>query len=220
MIMRAIPLLIAFACFYGASVAQAQTQNPKALETTEQVSEKDGLKVSISATYIQNDVRAIDLQQSNTHINVLLQNTSSKPINIYQVWNSWGYDNLRLKITKVDGKVLNTPLIVSKGPMDWSENFPSTDTIGPGEVIVREARLHIPTQIRNPASPSTDSDLIEQGPSYWHFPLPDMVSRRQVTMSAVFMNNEATGRRGEKVWTGRIVSLPTNYQVFWGADPR
>ena len=223
--MRAIPLLVALACLVCVTGATVPVQAiPKAPLAVKPLPEKNGLKVSISATYRgDNGDNTIELRPSAPHINVVLQNTSSKPINIFEEWNSWGYDNLTLKITKVDGKFLDKPLIVSKGVMAWSANFSSAETLSPGEVRVREARLQVPAQIFIPTAPLTTFDLNARGPFYWEFPFPPKDDSRQVTMSAVFANDDAvsdTGMKKKVVWTGEIASPPTDYRIYWGSDTR
>lgn len=163
--------------------------------------EKDGLKVSIGS---------IELRASDPHINVVLQNTLAKPINVYAEWNSWGYDNLTLQITKLDGKVLDEPLIINKGLMAWSRNGPTTEGIAPGEAIVREVRLDSPDQ----QSP------IRNGPFYLGFPLPPQGASRQISMRAVFENeqNVTLGQEKKLVWTGRIASPFKDYDVRWTSN--
>jgi hypothetical protein len=210
--MRAFPIVSLFACLgfllYLGTETQAAPKSPVVIETPV---ENNGLKVSISAPYKLNE-RLLTLQ-SNPHINVLLQNTSSKPINVFEAWNGWGFNNLTLEVTKIDGKVLDAPLTITKGRLSLTENYPSTETIGPGETLVREVLLYVPPKIWNPASQEPDS--IPNGSLYLEFPFPVRGARRQITLKALFEIQEES--QGEKlnVWTGKIASPPLDYQVFW-----
>lgn len=185
----------------GLGVGAAQAAPVAAPVVAEPLAEKDGLKVSIGS---------IELRPNDPHINVVLQNTSAKPINVYAEWNSWGYDNLTLQITKLDGKVLDEPLIINKGLMVWLRNGPTTEAIAPGEAIVREVRLHLPDQ----------QSSIRNGQYYWEFPFPPQSASRQISMRAVFENdqNVTFGQEKNPVWTGRVASPFKEYDIFWDAN--
>ena len=61
------------------------------------------------------------------HFHVLLTNTSSTPVNIFEEWNSWGYYGLSFEITYSDGRK-DHPMKKVRG---WQHNYPSTITIAP-----------------------------------------------------------------------------------------
>ena len=181
----------------------------------EPLAEKDGLKISIPPI---SHGRYVGLRQSDPHINVVLQNTSSKPINIFEEWNSWGYNNLRLEITKVDGKVLDKPLVVRKGMMAWGANFSSAETLAPGDALVREVRLQVSKHSLDSSIPETTADLNSYGALYWGFPVPLKGGQRLITMRAVFANNDSvsdTGMEKKVVWTGQIASPFKDYALVW-----
>lgn len=193
----------------GLGVGAAQ-----AAAVVEPLAEKDGLKVSIGENNIE-------LRRSDPHISVVLQNTSSKPMNVFQEWNSWGAYNLTLEVTSIDGKVLDNPLVVGKGGMIWKANIPSAETIAPGDVLVREVRLQVSKHLLDPSVPETADDLNPRGPFYWGFPVPKVDERRRVTMRAMFANDDPhsdTGMERRVVWTGRIASPFKDYTVCWGAS--
>ncbi|BCM93695.1 hypothetical protein IAD21_05586 [Abditibacteriota bacterium] len=213
MIMRAFPLLFTLACLGCVACVQAQlpTDPPisKATKSSAQKigDEMDGLKISISPTAKGNGGNAIKLLPKDPQINVVLQNTSSKPLNIFEEWNSWGAYNLTLKVTKIDGKVLQKPLIISNLQTAWLKNFDSVETIQPAKAITREVHLQVPTESLNPRR------------LYGKFPFPKEGHSSQITMSAVFANDDPksdTSREKKVVWTGKIASPPTNYRVYWG----
>lgn len=98
----------------------------------------------------------------------------------------------------------------------WLENYPSTETIGPGETLVREVLLYIPPKILNPTAP--ESAVFPPGSLYFEFPFPPRGERRQITLRTVFYVHEENFRfQGGKlnVWTGKIASPPLDYQVSW-----
>jgi len=196
----------------GISAAQAA---PKVVPiVTEPLPEEDGLKVSIGE-------RIIELRPSDPHIVVVLQNSSSKPINVFEEWNSSGAFNLILEVIKVNGKTLDKPLIIRKGMMIWMANYPSAEQIAPGDVLVREVRLQVSKHFLDPSIPETNEDINPRGPFYWAFPIPAKGVPRQITMRAVFGNNDPvsdTGMKKQTVWTGRIASPLKDYDVYWGAD--
>ncbi len=103
-----VSLLLGTAVVQAAPVAKPVA----APVVAEPLAEKDGLKVSIGEANLE-------LRQGDPHISVVLQNSSSKPINVFQEWNSWGAYNLTLEITSVDGRVLDKPLVVTNGGMAW-----------------------------------------------------------------------------------------------------
>lgn len=200
----------------AAPAVVAKTAEP--LAEIAPLSAQNGLKVSISATSQSgNQMPTIALHHGDPHINVVLQNTSSKPIQIFQEWNSWGYYNLILEISAIDSKTMGVPLRIGRGAGVWFANVPSSDIIGPGEAIVREARLWVPPETLTPTTKPTNVF----GPFFANFPLPTSTTPRQITMRAVFSNSNdrsGSGSSGYKgvVWTGRIASAFQTYIVRWG----
>ncbi len=218
--MRASSLLCTLTFLGSALCLEPQVQAaPNTPETAESLPEKDGLKISISPTYKREEGRGgIGLEPSDPYIDIVLQNVSSKPLNIFEEWNSSGAYNLTLRITEVDGKTLDNPIIIHRSGLEWGGNVGSLRLIEPGEAVVREVRLHVPAQIFNPAAPKTDSDLKPHGYRYWQFPVPDKDRDRQIILSAVFANDLDHNEGGTKVWTGQIASPPTDYRVYWSSD--
>lgn len=68
---------------------------------------------------------------------VVLTNVSGEPEPVWETWNSWGYQTISFELTTPDGK----KSIVSKGPEEFTGNFPSTFLIRPGEHQVYAIRL-------------------------------------------------------------------------------
>jgi len=193
-----------FLCFGTAHAA------PKAAPVVvEPLPEKDGLKVSIGS---------IELRPSDPHINVVLQNTSDKPINIFNDGNSWGFNNLTLEVREVDGKVLTAPLLVARDYVPWRGNVLSFQTIESGEAIVREVRLQVPQNALDSTAPITGAGEPLRRGFYGNFPAPIRGSRSRITMRAVFGDSESITYEGKKAWTGAIASPFKGYNVYWDAD--
>jgi len=175
----------------------------------EPLPQKDGLKVSIGS---------IELRPSDPHIDVVLQNTSAQPINIFTEGNSWGFNNLTLEIRQVDGKVLTTPLLVARDYVPWRANAISFQTIEPGEAIVREVRLQVAQNSLNAMAPIIGAGEPLRRGFYRNFPAPIKGSQSQITMRAVFGNSERITYQAKTAWTGCIASPFKDYNVYWGAD--
>lgn len=203
-----------------AQVAPSLTQaTPAPVASSGAASQTPGLEIFISAieggndhSYIQPEPeqRGIELSPVDPHIDVVLQNTSSQPINVFQDWNSWGFNNLCLEITKLDGKVLSPPLVVKRGMGKWTRNFAEAQIIRPGEAIVREVHLY------NPSLKSAKGDYhLPSGyypeQLYSNFPFAKN-SPRQMTMRAIFQNaSTARQQYAAPTWTGKITSPLGNY---------
>ncbi|HVS73754.1 MAG TPA: hypothetical protein VHQ47_21205 [Phycisphaerae bacterium] len=69
-------------------------------------------------------------------IEVVLENVTGKPMELFQSWNSWGYSNVRLE-WEAEGQ-RGTVKRVARA---WSANFPSTTTVPAGGAMVREVTM-------------------------------------------------------------------------------
>jgi hypothetical protein len=68
---------------------------------------------------------------------VVLTNISTKSQEIFESWNSWGYQVISLELTTGDGP----KTAISVKQQDFLRNFPSTFVIKPGEHQVFPIRL-------------------------------------------------------------------------------
>jgi hypothetical protein len=71
------------------------------------------------------------------HFHVLLTNTSTEPVTLFEEWNSWGYYGLSFELTYADGRQVQ----VQRKPRGWDKNFPSTFTVAPLGYYVFEVRF-------------------------------------------------------------------------------
>lgn len=76
------------------------------------------------------------VRDEKSAVEVVVENVSGKPLSLYQSWNSWGFDNVRLE-WEVGGKTGT----VTAMDRSWSKNFPSTTTVPPGGAIVRQVDI-------------------------------------------------------------------------------
>jgi hypothetical protein len=68
---------------------------------------------------------------------VVLTNVSSEPQEVWESWNSWGYQTVSFELTTLDRK----KFVVSRRPQTFTTNFPSTFLVEPGEHQVYPIRL-------------------------------------------------------------------------------
>jgi hypothetical protein len=73
------------------------------------------------------------LRDEKSAVAVVLEDISGKPLSLYQSWNSWGYDNVRLEWETAGKKGT-----VTASDRAWTKNFPSTTTVPAGGAMVRE----------------------------------------------------------------------------------
>jgi len=116
---------------------------------------------------------------------VVLTNESKKPQPVWEIWNSWGYQNVSFELTTTDGK----KFIVSKRQQEFTMNFPSTFLIEPGEHQVYAIRL---------------DESWETHPT-----LPKLDEMR-ITLKAIYEVAPTSEAVQFKVWTGRLESRSYN----------
>jgi hypothetical protein len=214
--------LIPFSLAGCHSVVSAQTTpdakgtNPPLKEpATSSAQANNGLAVSISSLQSSTVYSGSKSQQPRTlssfspddpHIDVVLQNISPQPISIHQEWNSWGYFNLSLEISKINGKPLPKPIIVKREGGQWTRNFAEAQTIVPGESIVRE--VHFP-----PVNGKKLKAFIGGDGYYSHFPSKPN-SYVVYTMRAVYQDAQSDRERdAPPAWTGKAASPLLDYVV-------
>jgi len=128
-----------------------------------------------------------------THFHVLLTNTSTAPINLFEEWNSFGYYGLSFDIKYPDGRTVH----LVKKPRGWDKNFPSTVTIEPGGFYVFNVTFE---------------------PGIWENSILNEKAGEHGTrcrMQAIYSIESDKYAREERVWTGTIKSVERAY-TFWG----
>ena len=61
-------------------------------------------------------------------VKVTVSNPTSKPIAVFDLWNSWGWDTLRFEMVCRSGE----EIAVSRKYTDWTRNYPGYQLIKPG----------------------------------------------------------------------------------------
>lgn len=186
-----LPALRLALCLSLISVTAVQADTPA--PTTQPT-----LAVSI-AVPAQNgsNIRSISLSTADPHIDVVLRNVSSQPQEFFTETCSAGYNALHLELLAVDGKTLTPPIIVRREVGSWDANAIFTVTLKPGDVMVREVHF-------------TD-DRSFFGIPYKNFPVMTAGETHTIRMQAVF--EVLPGAAPSKLWTGRVVSEPTDYRI-------
>lgn len=190
----------------GLAVVTALHASKKAPYAAAPLPQKDGLRISI---------QKIDLQPNFPHINVALINTSAKPINVLREDNSFGFQELRLEIKSVDGKVLSSPLVVQRPMISWSANPLEAETIAPGTTLYRKVNLAEP--IRKTEAVNREN-LLRRNLStfpYDGFPLPMRNGTRRIVMHAVYENHIGASFNKGAVWMGTIATPYKQYVLSW-----
>lgn len=155
---------------------------------------------------LANSSHDVLLSKQFPHFNIILQNISQKSQTIFEYQNSWGFYSLTLEITGLDGKTLDKPIVIKQPGLGWGGNGPSTSTLKPKALVVREFWLRLPEKGVTEANAKNDDQ----------FPLFGESSRREVTMRAVFsvLPKDKNANQNHTVWTGRIVSPDATYTVY------
>lgn len=205
-----LALLLGIAVVQAAPVAEPVA----APVVAEPLVEKDGLKVSISAirpiTYNADDKKAyvLDFVDTYRYINVVLQNTSTKPIYVPGEGNSDGWNAITLEISKVNGIPVGPPVIVGRPYVPWRANALSLEAIAPGEALVRQVRFVVP---------DTQETTGVLGRSLYR-KFPRINENGNITMRVVYSSDrkfELPQSQGKRLsaWVGRIASTFQEYTV-------
>src|SRR3954462_14116847 len=117
-----LPILLASIIF---DVSIAEKKSPVSIE-------ERAIKIIIATP--ESGIRALDDEHS--HLDVIVENVGTTTINIYDSWNSWGWDKLRLEWA-VNGK----SGVVTHAARDWEKNFLSTTPLSPGGATIRSVSL-------------------------------------------------------------------------------
>ncbi len=120
---------------------------------------------------------------------VVLANISAEPRDVWETWNSWGYQCISFEITKSDGKSYR----VTKGKQSFTRNFPSTFRIPAGGYQVYPI--------------SFDS-------SWKNVPRSELATER-VKITAIYEVVPSAESAGQHVWSGRVSSEPVAMVIGW-----
>lgn len=127
---------------------------------------------------------------------VVLTNTSDKPLRIWESWNSWGWKTLSFEIKLPDGQVIYTEQTDARL---WSKNVPNWDQIPPNRHYVFRV----------------DFKPMKQG-GYWDNSILDYVneSPTKCKIKAIYEICQSDELYEENVWMGRVESEEEEYLVY------
>ena len=127
--------------------------------------------------------RSIILREPKTDaINVVIENISDKPLNVWNEWCSWGRQNLAFEITDAAGK----KQVIERAMTDYLKNYPDYLTLAPGDAWI------LPALIRSGDWPG--------------FPEPRPNSEARLTLRALYRINPDADTKKLGVWTGEVAS--------------
>src|SRR6266404_8394777 len=133
---RTAPAIILFLCLTGCRAVPTPS-NPNSNPIVTQT-QKAPFTLSIVPTRSTSDSRVITIaSQKPDDFYVVLTNISNEPQSVWETWNSWGSQTISFEFTFGN----NPPILVVRGPGDFTRNFPSTFLIPPGEHKVYPIRL-------------------------------------------------------------------------------
>ncbi|PQV64566.1 hypothetical protein B1R32_10459 [Abditibacterium utsteinense] len=209
------PLLALVMCC-GASLPNIAAAQQQVAAQNESAST---LEIQISSS-LKDNGKFLTFGQGSLYLSLIFRNVSAKPVQLLEEWNSWGFNNIHLEITAINGKTLPQPLVIKKAArQSWLENRLSTETLAPNQSMVREIRLHVPAIIRHPDTPPTEDEVREdnenlasmQRNEYWFFLFSTGYGTKTITMKAVYEVSQE--KRRPDAWTGRIESPLLTYEV-------
>jgi len=180
---RTVSAIILFLCLAGCHAVPAPS-NPNSNPTVTQT-RKAPFMLSIVPTRSTSDSRVITIaSQKPDEFYVVLTNVSNEPQPVWETWNSWGSRTISFEFTFGN----NPPILVARGPEDFTRNFPSTFLIPPGEHKVYPIRLD----------------------KWWDVGSIPKSTEMLVSLKAVYQVPNTPEAAEYHVWTGRVES--GNYQ--------
>jgi hypothetical protein len=120
---------------------------------------------------------------------VILTNVSKEPQSAFRTSNSWGYYALSFEMQMPDGRIV----VITKKPVGFTRNMPSTFVIPPGEQMVYPVRL------------DNEWDAVP--------PLPKADETLAVTIKAIYEVKSTPESAEQKVWTGRAESKGYHFDL-------
>ncbi len=209
--------VLALLCLGTAVVQAAPVAEPVAAPVVaEPIAEHNGLRVSISSHRKGFSAdNKIGLGTSNPNISVVLQNTTSELINVPDEWNSWGNYCLTLEISKVNGRVLEKPLVVRRTEGTWFANGRFVEVIDANEAIARSIPLFVPDEVIRSSTVQVSQVRGRSNSLYYGFPFPNSSAPVSLTMRVVFSNDFPEASKDKSSWNGKIASPWKDYLVSW-----
>lgn len=211
----------------AASPTTSQLHNDTGAVASASLSRIPALAVSIAlrSNMDGETKRVIDLRSKDPILDVVIQNVSNQPQEIWEEGVPDGRWGLSFEITAIDGITLPKARVVQRGGRIWSGTgnmYLPPMTLGPGETLVREAQFATYGGRANEFAVRPDGKvIIPSGDSYWGIPRPEKGDQLRISIRAVFKNGKSSfgGKTDKDVWEGHTVSPIVDYTVFANPDP-
>jgi hypothetical protein len=165
-------------------------------KTTKTISPQTS-QIAVTIPFDSYDTLAFKGFRHHDKFHVLITNISSKPVGVWQEWNSWGYYCLQIEIVERNG----TRHLLKKKSANFLVNSPDTVDLKPGGSVVWDVNL----------DPSEWEDLS------W-FPKDRSVDAR---VRAIYTWENSTDEDDIKLgvnrmgaWTGQAASPYYNFTLF------
>jgi hypothetical protein len=160
----------------------------------------------------------LDLTKTNPHLDAIIRNTSNRPVNIWSEWCSWGWGNLSLEITALDGRPLAKPIPLTKRGRAWAADYPSHFVLAPGQMIVRELSFteisqHGRMLVSSPRRTRTDGKIVVEFVNIPDFPVGKPGQQQETATIRAVYDVPVRDAAGYAVWTGRIESQAQSFTV-------
>jgi len=180
---RTVTAIILLSCLTGCHAVRGPSNVNSKLTISE--TQKTPFALSIVPTRSTSDSRVITIaSQKPDEFYVVLTNISNEPQSVWETWNSWGSQTISFEFKFGN----NPPILVARGPEDFTRNFPSTFLIPPGEHKVYPIRLD----------------------KWWDVRSIPKSTEMLVSLKAVYQVPNTPEAAEYHVWTGRVES--GNYQ--------
>lgn len=146
------------------------------------------------AVPIHNGERTIQVGSQALRFQVIIENLSPHPVNLWRERYSWGYYNLQFQITDEKG----VTWIATKKEKEWNKNFPDFGSIDPRGKRVMDVTF---------------------SPDIWkNLPRADAEKPMTISMIAIYESEDSEDARKRGVWSGRLVSDKSEYTLLRPSD--
>jgi|SRR6185312_5457592 len=181
---RLIPAITLLLCLTGCRSVPAPSNANSNL--TVSPAQKAPFTLFIVPTRSTSDSGVITIaSQKPDEFYVVLTNVSNEAQPVWETWNSWGSRTISFEFTFGN----NPPILVTRGPEDFTRNLPSTFLIPPGEHKVYPIRLD----------------------KWWDVGSIPKSTEAHLSLRAVYEVSVTPEAATYHVWTGRVES--GNYNV-------
>ena len=142
------------------------------------------VSVAISVPHGDGYPTSIEYREPGSHFHVLVSNIGSKPLSLWQDWNSWGYYSLSFEMEDATGQ----KWVAKKKQIGFTRNFPAAWLLSPKQTWVVDVYWG-------------DEDTWQGFPARG-------TERKPLKIRAIFEVRPDKETKQYGVWTGRAESEP------------